>query len=158
MKILPYNYARSPGSNFEPQPSKDQVYIGYGENSLGILLTPSNDRNKINVGTVLSAISIVADTSQALPSAVNDLFNDNDNGSSNDKMIYSPDGYPFKIISYKEFEKNKAVKEFNSVTLESVDLIDSEDETVVNKRKFNLEEMAIGLIGSKDEMFIYLLW
>lgn len=133
MKILPYNYARSPGSNFEPQPSKDQVYIGYGENSLGLLLTPSKDKNKINVGTVLNAISIVADTSQVLPSAVNDLFNAD--GSSNDKMIYSPDGYPFKIIGYKEFEKNNAVKEFNSITLESVDSIDSEDETVVKKRK-----------------------
>ena len=113
MQILPFNYARQPGSNFESQPSKEDVYIGYSENTLGFALIPTKGREKVEVGSVLEAFTIIVDDDlSTVPSTVATAI-------ASASVLYSPDGYPFKFQKYSDYIKSGlAVKEFTAVTVE----------------------------------------
>lgn len=133
MQVLPYNYARQPGSNFEPQPPKGCVYIGYSENTLGFFLIPSKE--KINVGSVLDAFTIIVDDDTAgLPTAV--VSSLGGTGS-----LLSPDGYPFKFKKYSDYVKSGlAVKEFTSITVEPMSAAQDEAQETESIKEAPIKE------------------
>ena len=110
MKVLPFPLSRAKGSTFEPEQVPGSSYVGYSENSMGLLLTPSPKLKAppLVVGTMLSAFTLVYDDSEsasmALPPAVNRVVN----GGVNE--IKSPDGYTFVLKGYEQFKKEATNK------------------------------------------------
>ena len=117
MKELSYDsiLARTKGSQFEPPLVKGGVVMGYGEDTLSLLLVPANAapdgrarKNKaaqspsaVVVGGMLEAMTIVVDDSKSvegIPEAAKAVMDSR-------TVIKSPDGYPFKIVSRTAFEK-----------------------------------------------------
>lgn len=119
---VPYPYARQVGSNFEPQLRPGAVYLSYGADLFGILLSPTLNAKKdakdsknypnfnaykntgsIDVGNVLDYFKIVIDDkARDLPPAAVKLVE-----SGEDEIIVtSPDGYRFKLQRYSAFEKS----------------------------------------------------
>jgi hypothetical protein len=117
MQILPFNLARTLGSNFENQPQKGDKYVGYSNNTLGFWLTQTKKGEKVDVGSVVDSFNIVVDDSvekDMIPQDVN-------NALENKSILYSPDGYPFKFMTYTDFKKSPgSVKEFSQKTIESI--------------------------------------
>ena len=110
MQELSFPLSRSVGSDFEPQQPKSSIYLGYGSDSMGVLLIPAPKGSpKINVGSQLDAFTIVADDSDpsgdidvpALPPRVQAALASSENGS---RTVLSPDGYKFVILPYSEFK------------------------------------------------------
>lgn len=132
MQILPFNYARTVGSNFEPQPPKGSTFVGYGQDSLGLLLLPSNGKESIEVGSLIDAFKIVVDESDIsrLPTKVADILNSDDKG----EKLLSPDGYPFVFQRYTEFSKNDAVKELTNISVEDFEPRASDSSSTLKKR------------------------
>lgn len=106
MKVLPFPISRQKGSSFEPEPVPGSSYVGYGDNSMGLLLTPSPKLRAppLVVGTMLEAFTLVFDDStlaaNKLPPAVKKLLADGSGG-----VIKSPDGYKFALKGYEIFKK-----------------------------------------------------
>ena len=102
MKSLPFPLARGAGSDYEPAQPLKSSYVGYGENSMGLLLVSgAKDAPPLNIGTVLQAITLVYDQNKidTLPP----LFQNAAQGG--EKRVLSPDGYPFVLKSYEEYQK-----------------------------------------------------
>ena len=94
------------GSEFEPQAAKGTVAMGYGDDSVALILiqSPVDPKTKkqtpVIIGGQLSAITIVADDDvQSLPASVRDAMD------KPGMLLLSPDGYPFKIVSNRAFEQ-----------------------------------------------------
>lgn len=110
MKVLPFPLCRPPGSNFEPLPLKGSVYMGYSEDSFGILLTPTIKGDPpLRVGSQLNGFTIVVDDSsddlvKGYPPAISSVLLPGVGGGKELK-ITSPDGYPFIIKPYSQFKK-----------------------------------------------------
>ena len=102
MKSLQFPIARSIGSDYEPtQPLKSSC-VGYGENSMSLLLVSgAKDAPPLNIGTVLQAITLVYD--QTKIDTLPPLFQNAAKGG--EKRVLSPDGYPFVLKSYEEYQK-----------------------------------------------------
>jgi len=134
MQILPFNYARTIGSNFEPQPPKGSNFVGYGPNSFGLLLIPTTgkDKDSVEVGTILDAFQIVVDDSDLsqLPRPIADILS----GGDKSTKLYSPDGYPFVFQRYADFSKVDAVKEFTDISIEAFQPPSSADASPTKKR------------------------
>ena len=116
MQILPFKNARALGSNFEPQPRKDEVCVGYGNSTLSLVLTPTPNKGKVEVGNVIEYFSIVVDDSNPaqIPTDVR-------NALDSKQIMFSPDGYPFKLLSYTEFQKSSLyLKDITSTSLEQM--------------------------------------
>lgn len=102
MKVLPFPISRPKGSTFEPEQVPGSSYVGYSENSMGLLLTPSPKLKAppLNIGTFLKGFTLVFDEkSDKLPPAVVNALTKGTN------EIKSPDGYPFFIKAYDLFAK-----------------------------------------------------
>ena len=107
MKILPFPLSRPEGSNFEPIQPIGSVFIGYGRNSMGFLLITLPPKSKpppppLVIGTLLESFNLVYDSNlndNELPPLIKSA---KEGGAS---TVYSPDGYPFYLISDKEHEK-----------------------------------------------------
>jgi len=145
MQVLPFPLARAVGSAFEAPPPKGAVYVGYGPDSMGLLLVP-NERKPVNVGSQLQAFTIVVDNKQfgpvGLPPLAKLLLKDKLLGMENEAkgaeyegtrvqqvdaesvMAYSPDGYPFLLKTLDSFQRTasrdplpyEAPAPFNPVT------------------------------------------
>lgn len=109
MKTLLFPLARQKGSAFEPTPPKDSIFMGYGADTMGLLLVPFS-KNKaspvLDVGNVLRGFKIVVDTSRVenLPPYVAEQCSSkmiSENGVQ--REVLSPDGYRFTLQPYKEF-------------------------------------------------------
>jgi hypothetical protein len=104
MKVLPFPIARGKGSTFEPEQIRGSTYVGYSENSMGLLLTPSPKLKSppLAIGTMLEAFTIVYDDSKspakALPPA------------ASKSEVKSPDGYKFVLKGYEQFKKEATKK------------------------------------------------
>jgi len=115
MKVLPYPLARTPGSEFEQPAPPGAVYVGYGADTLGLLLVaqPKNSA-PIQVGSQLEAFKIVVDDKaeeSALPEATRAMFED---GKIRSTTVKSPDGYPFLLQPYSEFERTARTSSIRS--------------------------------------------
>ena len=110
MKQMPLPLARNPGSEFEPQPQKGDVYMGYTPDTMGFLLTPVPKGARLSLGTQLNGFNIIVDDKAAdkLPPSIQELIAN----KNNKKIIESPDGYKFIITPYSEFEKYSTSKSF----------------------------------------------
>lgn len=100
MKELPFPLARQKNSIFEPQEPAGCRYVGYGENSLGIILLPvAKNSPPLVVGNQLDRFTIVYD----------DSTSDGSQPSPSSKMIgdekISPDGYKFVFKPLSVHEK-----------------------------------------------------
>lgn len=106
MTVLQFPLARTPGSQFEPDQPKGSTCIGYGDDSLKLLLIPSGPKDPpIQIGSMLQGITIVFDdSSDTLPAAAQGV------SKQSPTTIYSPDGYPIILKPYTMFEK-EATKE-----------------------------------------------
>lgn len=112
MRVLPFPICRPPGSNFEPLPPKGSVYLGYSEDTFGILLTPTIKGDPpLRVGSQLNGFTIVVDDSsdeivKGYPSAISSVLSSSGEGAKEDQLkIKSPDGYTFIIKPYSQFKK-----------------------------------------------------
>lgn len=105
MKVLPFPLSRAKGSTFEPEQVPGSQYVGYSDNSMGLMLIPSPKLKSppLVIGTMLEAFTLVYDDSSAaankLPPAVVKVLG----GAPN--VIKSPDGYPFVLKGYEQFKK-----------------------------------------------------
>ena len=110
MKQLDLPLARTPGSEFEPQPQKGDVYMGYSTDTMGFLLTPISKGSKISIGTQLNGFNIIVDDKsiEKLPQSIQELILN----KKQNKILESPDGYKFIITPYTEFEKIATTKSF----------------------------------------------
>ena len=110
MKEMPLPLARNPGSEFEPQPQKGDIYMGYSPDTMGFLLTPLPKGVKLSIGTQLNGFNIIVDDKSIdkLPQSIQGLLSD----KSGNNRIKSPDGYSFIITPYSEFEKYAVTKSF----------------------------------------------
>jgi hypothetical protein len=110
MKILPFPLCRAPGSNFEPIPPKGSIYIGYSEDSFGILLAPTIKGDPpLRIGSQLNGFTIVVDDStdeivKGYPLAISSALSSG-LGAKSDNKITSPDGYTFIVKPYSQFKK-----------------------------------------------------
>ena len=152
MKVLPFNLARTPGSNFEAQPKKGDTYVGYSNNTLGFWLTQAKG-GKVDVGSVLDSFNIVVDDTVDREMIPKDVINTLENKS----ILYSPDGYPFRFTTYTDFKKSaEAVKEFSQKTIESVqqqkqqDKDDQENESQPTPPKIQRKKTKFGRDGQAN--------
>lgn len=102
MQIGPMPLARQPGSQYEPPQAKGEVFLNYGGDSYGVLLSPAKKGSSVNPGGLLGEFTIVADDSTAglekLPSGVkNALLGEGGH------TIVSPDGYTFAIKPFSKY-------------------------------------------------------
>jgi hypothetical protein len=110
MKVLPFPLSRAKGSTFEPEQVPGSQYVGYSENSMGLMLIPSPKLKAppLVIGTMLEAFTLVYDDSAGvadkLPPAVVTVLG----GAPN--MIKSPDGYTFVLKGYEQFKKEATNK------------------------------------------------
>lgn len=110
MKVLPFPLSRAKGSTFEPEQVPGSQYIGYSDNSMGLMLTPSPKLKAppLVVGTMLEAFTLVYDDSAGaaskLPPAVVKVLG----GAPN--IVKSPDGYSFVLKGYEQFKKEATDK------------------------------------------------
>lgn len=106
MSVYPVPLARQPGSQYEPEPIKDSVFVSYGPDELGILLVPAEKGKQVRVGSVLDHMTIVVDDSQKdkLPALAQAYL---ESGASE---VSSPDGYRFQFNAYSAFKKSSAAK------------------------------------------------
>jgi hypothetical protein len=103
MKELPFPLSRTPGSQFEPQQPPKSVFVGYGADSMGLLLVPGEKgAPPLSVGSLLEAFTLVFDESkaQALPPAFREAA-----AKGGERRVMSPDGYPFVLKGYEEYRK-----------------------------------------------------
>ena len=111
MKVLPFPLARQKNSIFEPQEPSGSRYLGYSENSLGIILLPSpKNAPPLTVGDQIDKFTIVYDDSKdstiILPLSVQAAI-------AESKIIVSPDGYKFAFQSLPTHEM-KSTKSIES--------------------------------------------
>ena len=105
MKVLPFPLSRNIGSTFEPEQVPGSAYLGYSENTMGLLITPSPKLKAppLVIGTLLEAFTLIYDDSTAnlsnLPPGVSKAI------STPNKEIKSPDGYRFVFKGYEQFKK-----------------------------------------------------
>lgn len=102
MKELPFPLSRTAGSDFEPQQPPNSVYVGYGADSMGLLLVPgAKGAPPLSVGSFLEAFTLVFDESkaQSLPQAFQGA------AKGGERRVLSPDGYPFVLKGYDEYRK-----------------------------------------------------
>lgn len=129
MRELPFPLARINGSAYEPRQPKGSVYLGYMEGTFGLLLNkfntiqdqeeevvsifglftykkkPAVDPNaKLVVGSQLRGFTVLyddetSDISKLPKAAQRSLAN-----GENNKIILSPDGYPFILTPYSKFK------------------------------------------------------
>lgn len=125
MQLLPYPLARDEGSRFEQEKAKDEIYVGYSDSSVGLLLRPiPKVKNKapesLIIGSELNGFTIVVDDSKdpktPLPAGTVSTFVEESRGggaSKGTKKVYSPDGYPFILKTYSLFsqEATKGITE-----------------------------------------------
>jgi hypothetical protein len=123
MQVLPFPYSRTKGSVFEPQEAVDSVFVGYGVDSLGLLLQPQpKNASPLRIGSQLNGFTIVANDDSniffdaSVEASTNNISTEDNNNNKNinkkninaeSKVIekLSPDGYKFFIKKYSEFEK-----------------------------------------------------
>jgi hypothetical protein len=129
MSEQPFPYARQVGSLYEPQKPTDSVFLSYGAETFGLLLVPTLDAKRdakkypnfsaskntgpINVGTVLDCFTIVVDDKKAsaglLPPAMARFMalasGSGKKSSSDDGIVFAPDGYRFRLEKYSDFQK-----------------------------------------------------
>ena len=114
MQVLPFKYSRTVGSNFEAQPKKGEVCLGYGNSTLSLMLTPV--KGPVEVGSILDSFNIVVDDSDIaqIPDEVRRALEAKE-------IVFSPDGYPFRFMSYTEFQKSSQyLKEITSTSFEQM--------------------------------------
>ena len=110
MKVLPFPLSRAKGSTFEPEQVPGSQYVGYSDNSMGLMLTPSPKLKAppLVIGTMLEAFTLVYDDSAGaadkLPPAVMKVLG----GAPN--VVKSPDGYSFVLKGYEQFKKEATNK------------------------------------------------
>ena len=105
MKVLPFPLARTPGSEFEQPAPPGSVYVGYGVDTMGLLLVETKNGAPIQVGSRLEGFKIVVDDKiekNLLPEATSLMFQD---GKMKSITVNSPDGYKFVLQPYSDFEK-----------------------------------------------------
>ena len=103
MKELPFPLSRAAGSDFEPQQPPNSAYVGYGPESMGLLLVPgAKGAPPLAVGSLLEAFTLVFDESkaQSLPPAFREAA-----AKGGERRVVSPDGYPFVLKGYEEYRK-----------------------------------------------------
>ncbi len=106
MQQGPMPLARQPGSQYEPPQAKGDIFMNYGGDTYGLLLTPAKKGTRVDPGGLLGEFTILADDSAAglerLPSEVKGALL-----AEGSHTIVSPDGYTFlvKPISKYSFAK-----------------------------------------------------
>lgn len=106
MSVYPMPLARQPGSQYEPEPIKDSVFVSYGPDELGILLVPAEKGKQVRVGSLLHHMTIIVDDAQKdkLPAVAQAYL------ESGANEVSSPDGYRFQFNSYSAFKKSCTTK------------------------------------------------
>eukprot|EP01041_Mallomonas_annulata_P006952 gene6952-14113_t len=99
MKVLPFQLARPAGSIFEAVQPEGSVYMGYSEDTFGLLLVPVKKGVSVSVGSQLRGFSILFDDSRLdnLPPVMQDAKK----GVVTE--VKSPDGYTFFLQPYSVF-------------------------------------------------------
>lgn len=113
MQQLPFPLARQAGSQFEPQQPDKSVYVGYSDDSMGLLLVPAPKGVVVNVGTVFDAFTVVVDDEGEgwnPPPAVQSALalgktETEASKSSATGSLVSPDGYKIKLVKYSDYRK-----------------------------------------------------
>eukprot|EP01035_Chromulina_nebulosa_P019422 gene19422-25300_t len=107
MNILPFPLARLPGSQFEQKQPEGSVYLGYGIDTVGILLIPSlKTAPHLRIGSLLNSISIIYDDeSNDLPLLAQNSLDEYKSKRTEEYSIQTPEGYPITLIPYSVFNK-----------------------------------------------------
>lgn len=107
MQRLSFPLARIPGSNFERQPPKNSICLGYSEDSMAIILQPvAKGEPPVQVGSIFDGFEIVYDDTQPierLPPAIQRLRSE---ARTSEYSVTCPDGYRCYLIPFSEFKKS----------------------------------------------------